>query len=90
MAIELVNFVSSNKTYNKPGTILRQKETIGYHFVNTGDVIVFINGLPLHPSGVWDTMYPGYRDVSLYTIRFDNSILPVVNPELTVIMYSQA
>lgn len=84
----LVKFTTDTKTYNKAGAIVRENTALGYHFVNTGSTICFINNLALYPSGVWDTMYSGYIDVSLYNISFDSSIQPIVNPELTVITYN--
>lgn len=86
---ELVEFTTDTKTYNVAGAIVREPSALGYHFVNTGSVIVFINNLPLYPSGVLDTMYSGYKDKSLYNIRFDSSVTPIPNPELTVVTYNQ-
>ena len=86
---DLVEFTTDTKTYNVAGAIVREPSALGYHFVNTGSVIVYINNLPLYPSGVLDTMYSGYKDKSLYNIRFDASVIPIPNPELTVITYNQ-
>ena len=86
---ELVEFTTDTKTYNTPGAIVREPTALGYHFINTGSCIVFINNLPLYPSGVFDTMYSGYKDKSTYNIRFDNSVIPIPNPELTVITFNQ-
>mgnify|MGYP006275271153 CR=1 FL=1 len=90
MAVEFVKFKTSYKTYDIAGAILREEDTLGYHFINTGDVICWINGFPLYPSGVLDTMISGYQDTSLYTIKFDNSISPTPNPELGVITFNRA
>jgi hypothetical protein len=87
---ELVSFTTDTKAYHVAGKVDRQAETLGYHFVNTGGCIVFINDLPLYPSGVFDTMYSGYKDKNMYTIRFDNSVTPIPNPELTVITFNQS
>lgn len=87
---ELIKFTTSVKTYNEAGAILRENETLGYHFINTGSVIVYINNIPLYPSGVLDTMYPFSKDVSKYNIRFDTTVLPIPNPELTVLMFNQS
>jgi len=87
---ELLEFAIDVKKYTTPGPIVTEKTAIGYHFVNTGNTIIFINQFPLYPSGVLDTMYMGCKDVSKYTIRFDTSVLPLVNPELTVITFNQA
>ena len=89
MVYELVNFTTSVKTYNQAGAILRENDTLGYHFINTGSVIVYINNIPLYPSGVLDTMYPLCKDVSKYQIRFDTTVLPIPNPELTVLTFNQ-
>jgi hypothetical protein len=86
---ELVEFTTDTKTYNKSGAIVREPSALGYHFVNTGSVICYVNNLPLYPSGVLDTMYIGCRDKSLYNIRFDSSVMPIPNPELTVITFNQ-
>jgi hypothetical protein len=87
---QLVNFTTGTKIYSTSGTIERDPNTLGYHFINTGSVIVYINNIPVYPSGVLDTMYPLCKDVSKYTIRFDTSVLPVPNPELTVIIFNQS
>jgi hypothetical protein len=84
---QLVEFTTDTKTYTQAGAITREPTALGYHFVNTGGCIVFINNLPLYPSGVLDTMYIGCKDKSLYNIRFDATSL--VNPELTVITFNQ-
>lgn len=89
MVYELVKFTTGVKTYNLSGTILREENTLGYHFINTGSVIVFINNIPIYPSGVLDTFYPLSKDISKYTIRFDASVIPIPNPELTVIIFNQ-
>lgn len=86
---QLVEFTTDTKTYNQAGAIVREPSALGYHFVNTGSVICFINNLPLYPSGVFDTMYIGCKDKSLYNIRFDSSVVPIPNPELTVITFNQ-
>jgi hypothetical protein len=86
---KLVQFTTDTKTYNKAGALIKEPNALGYHFVNTGSCIIFINNLPLYPSGVLDTMYSGYKDLSTYNIRFDASVLPIPNPELTVITYNQ-
>jgi len=85
----LVNFTTDTKIYRQAGAIVRENETLGFHFCNTGSVICFINNLPLYPSGVFDTMYIGCKDVSLYNIRFDLSTTPA-NTELTVVSFNQA
>lgn len=86
---DLIKFTTDTKQYRQAGAIIREKQTLGYHFVNTGSVICYINNLPLYPSGVFDTMLIGYKDTSLYNIRFDISTLPA-NTELTVITFNQA
>lgn len=83
---ELVRFDTAFKTYQKAGAILRDETTIGYHIVNTGDCLCYINNFPLYPSGVLDTMYPGYKDESLYNVRFDTG---GANPEITVITFNE-
>ena len=88
-AFQFVEFKTSYKTYNISGAILHEDDTLGYHFINTGDVVVFINNFPLPPSAVLDTMISGYMDKSLYTIRFDTTIQPIPNPELSVITYNK-
>lgn len=86
---QLVEFTIDTKTYIAAGAIVREPTALGFHFVNTGSTIVYINNLPLYPSGVLDTMIPGYKDKSLYNIKFDSSVQPIVNPELTVITYNE-
>jgi hypothetical protein len=86
---QLVEFTTDTKTYNAAGAIVREPTALGFHFVNTGSTIVYINNLPLYPSGVFDTMFMGYKDKSLYNIKFDSSVQPIVNPELTVITFNQ-
>lgn len=85
----LTKFTTGVKTYSISGTIERDSNTLGYHFINTGGVIVYINNIPVYPSGVLDTFYPFSKDVSKYTIRFDTSVLPIPNPELTCIIFNQ-
>ena len=87
---EFVNFTTDVKAYQTAGDIFRNEDVLGYHIVNTGSCLVFINNFPLYPSGVLDTMLIGYRDKSKYTIRFDQSVQPVPNPEVTVITFSKA
>ena len=87
MKYELLKFTTNTRFYNKAGAIERDPCDIGYHFVNTGSVIVFINSLPLYPSGVLDTMYAGYKDESLYNIKFDTTA--GTNAELLVLTYQQ-
>jgi len=84
---ELLKFTTNTRFYNKAGSIERSLDDIGYHFVNTGSVIVYINSLPLYPSGVLDTMYAGYKDESLYNIKFDTA--SGTNTELLVLTYQQ-
>jgi hypothetical protein len=84
---ELLNFTTNTKIYNQAGKIEQNKDDIGYHFVNTGSVICYVNSLPLYPSGVLDTMYAGYKDNSLYTIKFDTTA--GTNTELLVLTYTQ-
>lgn len=86
---QLVEFTTDTKTYNQAGAIVREPNALGYHFVNTGSTIVYINNFVLYPSGVLDTMYVGCKDKSIYNIRFDASVQPIVNPELTIITFNQ-
>ena len=86
---ELLRFAIDVKKYTQAGSIVTEPGAIGYHFVNTGSTIVFINQFPLYPSGILDTMYMGCKDVSKYTIRFDTSVMPIPNPELTIITFNQ-
>jgi hypothetical protein len=87
---EFVNFTTDVKSYRQAGDIFRDENVLGYHICNTGGCIVFINNFPLYPSGVLDTMLIGYKDKSKYTIRFDTSVIPIPNPEITVITFSKA
>jgi hypothetical protein len=84
---ELLNFTTNVKTYNAAGAIERNESDLGYHFINTGSVLCFINNIPLYPSGVLDTMYAGYADTSLYNVKFD--LTAGTNPELTVLSFTQ-
>jgi hypothetical protein len=86
---ELVKFTTDVKTYTQPGKIERSENAIGFHLINTGSVIVYVNNFPIYPSGVFDTMYSGYSDQSQYTIRFDTTVIPIPNPELTVITFNR-
>lgn len=86
---DFVEFTTDVKTYNKAGDIFKDDNVLGYHICNTGSCIVFINQFPLYPSGVLDTMLIGYKDKSKYTIRFDTSVIPVPNPEITVITFNK-
>lgn len=85
---QIINFTTDTKIYTEAGAIVREPNTLGFHFVNTGNNIVFINNLPIYPSGVFDTMYYGMKDVSKYYIRFD--IVIGANNELTCISFNQA
>ena len=87
---DFVEFTTNTKTYTIPGDILREEDTLGYHICNTGSCLAFINNFPLYPSGVLDTMLIGYKDKSKYTIKFDQSVLPLPNPEITVITFNKA
>lgn len=84
---ELLKFTTNTRFYSQAGAIEKSNDDLGYHFVNTGSVLVFINSLPLYPSGVLDTMYAGYKDESLYNIKFD--LAAGSNPELLVLTYQQ-
>jgi len=84
---QLVKFTTNTKTYNKAGSIEKNDSVLGYHFVNTGSIICFVNNLPLYPSGVLDTMYANYKDRSLYNIRFD--LASGTNAELLVFTYEE-
>ncbi|MBW7844865.1 MAG: hypothetical protein H3C45_04340 [Bacteroidia bacterium] len=86
MNFELVKFDTVTKTYNTNGAIHTDAKVLGYHIVNTGSCIVWVNNLPLYPSGVLDTMYSGYKDASLYNLRFE---VGGINPEVTVITFNQ-
>lgn len=83
---DLVEFDTNFKSYREAGAIIRDENTIGYHIVNTGDCMAYVNNFPLYPSGVLDTMYSGYQDKSLYNIKFD---VAGVNPEITVITFNK-
>ena len=87
---EFVNFTTDVKTYTFSGDIFRDENVLGYHIVNTGSCIAYINNFPLYPSGILDTMLIGYKDRSKYTIRFDTSVTPIPNPEITVITFNKA
>jgi hypothetical protein len=87
MDINFVNFVTDFKTYSIAGDIFRDANVLGYHIVNTGNCVAYINNFPLYPSGVLDTMLIGYKDKSKYTIRFDTT--SPVNPEITVITFNK-
>jgi hypothetical protein len=83
---QFTEFTTDFKTYSQAGDIFRDENILGYHIVNTGNCVAYINNFPLWPSGVLDTMFQGYKDKSKYTIRFDNST--PVNPEITVITFN--
>lgn len=84
MLAQLIKFTTQTRRYTNGGGIYRDKNTIGYHIVNTGGCLVEVNGLPLYPSGVLDTMYSGYIDQSQYNILFAAG---GSNPEITVITF---
>jgi hypothetical protein len=83
----LTQFTTDFKTYSVAGDIFRDNNVLGYHIVNTGNCVAYINNFPLWPSGVLDTMFITYQDKSKYTIRFDNTT--PVNPEITVITFNK-
>ena len=83
---QFTEFTTDFKTYSQAGNIFRDDNILGYHIVNTGNCVAYINNFPLWPSGVLDTMFQGYKDKSKYTIRFDNTT--PVNPEITVITFN--
>jgi len=83
---QFTQFTTDFKTYSRAGDIFRDDNILGYHIVNTGNCVAYINNFPLWPSGVLDTMFQGYKDKSKYTIRFDNTT--PVNPEITVITFN--
>jgi hypothetical protein len=86
--MEILKFTTAVKTYTQAGTIERDDNTLGYHFINTGSVLLWLNNIPLYPSGVLDTMYPLCQDFSKYQLRFDLSA--GTNYELTVINFNLA
>lgn len=79
-----IKFVTDYKTYSQSGKVVRYENTLGFHFINTGADLVYINQFPLYPSAVLDTMIAGSQDLTTYQIRFDGS----VNPELGVITFN--
>jgi hypothetical protein len=83
---DLVPFDTSFRTYRTSGALLRDENTIGYHIVNTGNCIAFVNNFPLYPSGVLDTLYSGYQDFSLYNVKFE---VGGGSPEVTVITFNK-
>lgn len=87
MLAQLIKFTTQTRKYSASGGIYKDKNTIGYHIVNTGGCLVQVNGLPLYPSGVLDTMYSGYQDISQYNILFEAG---GSNPEVTVITFQNA
>lgn len=87
MDINFVEFTTDFKTYTQAGDIFRDANVLGYHIVNTGNCVAYVNNFPLWPSGVLDTMLIGYKDKSKYTIKFDP--LTAVNPEITVITFNR-
>ena len=86
---QLLEFTTDTKTYSQAGDIYRDEKVLGYHIINTGTVIAYINNTILYPSGVLDTMYSGYKDKSKYSIKFDTTVQPVLDPEITVITFNQ-
>lgn len=84
MAQEAIKFVTDFRTYTQAGKVIRYDTTLGFHFINSGADLVFVNQFPLYPSAVLDTMIAGSQDMSVYQIRFDGS----VNPELSVITFN--
>jgi hypothetical protein len=85
--VERTKFTIDTKTYNQAGKVIRYPRTLGFHFINTGSDVVYLNNLPLYPSGVFDTMINNCQDVSDYNIRW---VQPATNPELTVITFNEA
>lgn len=86
MKYELLKFTTNVRTYKQAGAIERGPEDLGYHFINTGSVLCFVNNIPLYPSGVLDTMYAGYKDESLYNVKFDSTAGSDL--ELTVLTFT--
>lgn len=82
----LVNFDTTFNSYREASAIETNENVLGFHIVNTGDCVAYINNFPLYPSGVLDTMYSGYSDRSLYRVKFEAG---GVNPEITVITFNQ-
>jgi hypothetical protein len=85
---EYVKFTTGVKAYREACTIDRDDNVLGYHLINTGSCICFVNQLPIYPSGVLDTMYTGSQDMTKYTIKFDGSGAAIA-PELTVISFNK-
>jgi hypothetical protein len=83
---DLLKFTTNVRTYKQAGAIERSPEDLGYHFINTGSVLCYVNNIPLYPSGVLDTMYEGYKDESLYNVRFDSTAGSDL--ELTVLTFT--
>jgi len=84
---DLLKFTTNTRFYNKAGAIERSADDLGFHFINTGSVLCFVNNIPLYPSGVLDTMYAGYKDESLYNVKFDST--GGTNTELLVLTFQQ-
>ena len=83
--MKLIEFITDTKTYTQAGGIFTYANTIGFHFINSGNTICYINAMPLYPNGVLDTMIPGFKDCNKYNIRFSAG----TNSELTVLTFNE-
>ena len=87
--MESIKFTTATKAYRKAGAIDTNPNVIGYHFINTGACLCYINDIPLYPSSVFDTVYYGMQDKSIYNIQFDTTTTPQPQTEVTVITFSK-
>lgn len=74
--------------------VFRNEDTIGYCFVNNGNTPLDINNFVLLPGSVWKTFEPGYTDLTIYRVKFNqnNITYPTCgtnNSVLTCIIYSK-
>lgn len=74
----------------KSGAVVyRDKETLGYLFINTGNTVIFLNNIAISPNGFLKTYEPAGRDMTEWRLNMQAS-QQVGTPELTVLIYSKA
>jgi len=82
----------SNITYYSKDTgtvVFRDKTTIGYIFINTGNCVCLLNNFPLQPNSVLKTYEPDAIDLTQWRINFSQfSSCATTSAELTVLIYS--
>ena len=85
-----IKFANVSYYAKDTGTVVfRDKSTIGYIFINTGNCVCTLNNFPLQPNAVLKTYEPDAIDTTQWRINFSQfSACATTSAELTVLIYS--